>query len=81
MTTQNEPIKNPIKEFREALGLSQAELAHYCWCSPATISNWERNGIPKNGISVERMLRLCQFTHLKPEDFPTNDKAPTGFSL
>lgn len=35
---------HPVKEVRQALGISQDELAHELGCSQANIYRWEQKG-------------------------------------
>lgn len=43
-------IGSRIREHREALGMSQDELAQACHVSRQTISSWE-NGVRQNGLT------------------------------
>ncbi|MEQ8959278.1 MAG: helix-turn-helix transcriptional regulator [Coleofasciculus sp. C2-GNP5-27] len=44
--------ESPLKQLREAVGLTQEELARRIGVSTKTISNWERGAYPATFIDV-----------------------------
>lgn len=43
-----------VRTLRQKLGLSQQQLAERFYVDQSTISDWERNGLPKRGLVIER---------------------------
>ena len=60
-------ISNQIKTRREAMGLSQEQLAEKLYVSRQTISNWERvlsfGHVPERRAYVERNSHACGYVH------------------
>ena len=56
-----EQPRNPVKEVRQALGLSQDELAHEIGCSQGAVAVWERNGtLPSKPYVLANLLRMAK---------------------
>jgi DNA-binding XRE family transcriptional regulator len=69
-------IKNKVKDFRTALGVSQKEVGKALGRSPLTISHWESQKGQPNLKNVLAMLKYfkCDFTDLIYE---TDDQTRT----
>jgi transcriptional regulator with XRE-family HTH domain len=55
ITQQTDPTRNPVKEVRQALGLSQEKMARELGCSQNAVWLWERAGSlpPRQDILVK----------------------------
>ena len=61
MPEQPSTPRNPVKEVRQALGMSQDELAHELGCSQGRVSQWERDGaLPIKPYVLANLLRLAK---------------------
>ena len=56
-----------IKEFREAIGMSQHDLGIVLSIHPQQISAWERG----NGLTVRNLVKLCNALGRKSDEFFT----------
>ena len=63
--------ESPLKQLREAVGLTQEELARRIGVSTKTISNWERGAYPAT-FNVPQIKALCRELRCSLEDLPDN---------
>ena len=56
-----------IREFREALGMTQHELGEKMGLHPQQISGWENES--GGGLTVRTLIKLCEVLDKKPNDF------------
>ncbi len=66
---------NALRREREARGLKASYVAYRLGVSPATYSQIERE---KQGLSVDRLLRILAILEIKPSDFLAADSATSG---
>lgn len=66
---QQTETNSPLKEMREAVGLSQQELATRMNIAVSTISRWER-GIAEPTMTVAQMKAFCRAIGKTLEDLP-----------
>jgi transcriptional regulator with XRE-family HTH domain len=72
-------VFHKIKEFREAQGLTQEELANRLSNGEVRVytqqvSDWERGA--SGGLTVKSLTRLCEALGKATDDFFTEDSIP-----
>ena len=65
----SEKGESPLKRLREAVGLTQEELARRIGVSSKTISNWERGAFPAR-FNLPQIKALCRELRCNLEDLP-----------
>ena len=61
MSDQPGTPRNPVKEVRQALGLSQEQMAQLLGCNPKTVSSWERKGtLPSNPDILAKLRKMTK---------------------
>ncbi|BAU11522.1 helix-turn-helix domain protein [Leptolyngbya sp. NIES-3755] len=66
---------SPIKKMREAVNLSQEELARLMDISVSTVSRWER-GLAEPTMTVAQMKAFCRAIGKTLEELPNSLLAP-----
>lgn len=63
--------KSPIKELREASGLSQAQLAVKIGVAPSTLNRWEKvdTGV-EPAMTAKEWMRFCHAVGISWNDVP-----------
>lgn len=63
-------IRSPLKEYREAKGLTQADLAEILGVKPPAICKWENGRVAVDKVLlVERRLGIKRWK-LRPDIYP-----------
>lgn len=71
----SESGESPLKRLREAIGLTQEELARRVGVSVKTISNWERGAYPAR-FNLPQIKALCRELECSLEDLPDDFGPP-----
>jgi transcriptional regulator with XRE-family HTH domain len=66
---QENTKKVPLRQIREELNMTQAQLAVALGIDTSTVSRAER-GLSEPSFTVLQFKRLCQLTKKLPTDFP-----------
>jgi DNA-binding transcriptional regulator YiaG len=67
-STRN-PVKNPVKDVRQALGLSQDQMAAKLRCCHSTVCRWELKGtLPTRGDILLKLRWLAEKAGIEIEE-------------
>ena len=68
---QHKESDSPLTKLREAVGLSQEDLARLIDVSVSTISRWER-GLAEPTMTVYQMKAFCSAVNKSLDDLPNS---------
>ena len=72
------PVRHFIREWREAKGKSQQQVADLLDTAKGQISRWENS---KRGVNVEVLAALAYALGIEPEDFYRHPNQPSADEL
>ena len=70
-----------LKRFREASGLTWAELSRHLGTHPQTLRRWRNEGVRPNARHLMALLRLAESLNLDHLLVPGNGQAHAGADL